>query len=169
MKLHALTLALLVATPATANIEAIFSEGAPKDRFTFTNTGGCALGPTTLTLNLADTPAGLIFDTSPGGAGVEVFQPYEIVQGGELVTTAPTVTDGATQITLDLTGLGAGQSVAFTIDVDDTLAQSSLGQIRVSDSEIAGASVVFSQKDGSHQGVFDTTSRAVISLAGCLS
>jgi len=63
----------LCATPAFADIEVTFLESAPKDRFTFTNTGACDLGPAVLSLDLAGSAAGLIFDTSGAGAGVEVF------------------------------------------------------------------------------------------------
>ncbi len=164
-----LTLALLAATPAAADIAVTFTESAPKDRFTFTNTAGCDLGPATLTLNLADSAAGLIFDTTGNGAGVEVFQPFETVSGGEVLGTVAPVKDGDTVIRLDLTGLAPSQSVAFTIDVDDTVTNGALGQIRVAGSEIAGASVMLESGGNTTRGVFDTTSRAAIKAADCTS
>lgn len=161
--------ALLTAAPATADIAVTFTESAPKDRFTFTNTAGCDLGPATLTLNLADSAAGLIFDTTGSGAGVEVFQPYETVSGGDVLGKVAPVKDGDTVIKLNLTGLAPNQSVAFTIDVDDTLTNGALGQIRVAGSEIAGATVMLDSDGNTTRGVFDTTSRASIKAADCTS
>ncbi len=163
------TLIALTATPAFAGLDAQFIEGAPKDRFTFTNTSTCDLGPTTLTLDLAGSAAGLIFDTTGSGAGVEVFQPYQTVAGAGSLAKVSKVSDGDTQITLTLTGLPPQQSVAFTIDVDDTLVKSALGQIRVDNSEIAGATLTLKTGETQHNGVFDTTSRASIKTVNCLS
>ncbi len=162
-------LALMPASFATANIDARFTEAAPKDSFSFTNTGACDIGAATLSVNLDDSVGGLIFDTSGDGAGVEVSQPYEAVAGAENITSITSITDGDTSISLGLSGLGAGQSVAFTIDVDDTLRHSALGQIRVTDSEIAGATVILETASGTVFGVFDNTSRAQIRLPDCTS
>ena len=81
------------------------------------------------------------------------------------MTATTAVADGDTTITLTLNGLPPAQSVAFTIDVDDTRMESALGQIRVSDSEIAGATVTLTSGDTKHSGAFDTTSRATIKTA----
>jgi len=120
---HAPTFALIAALAASssalAGIEAEFIESAPKDRFSFTNTGGCDIGPATLTVTL--------------------------------------------------TGLAPAQSVAFTIDVDDTLRHSALGQIQVTDSEAAGATLIVETASGTSIGVFDNTSRARITLPDCTS
>jgi hypothetical protein len=39
----------------------------------------CATGPFDLTIDLAGSPSNLIFDITDDGAGVEVFQPCELV------------------------------------------------------------------------------------------
>ncbi len=170
---YILTAACLAALPASAGLsgtlDANFIESAPKDRFSFTNTGACDIGPATLSVLLEESVGGLIFDTTGDGAGVEVFQPYETVAGAESVLSVTSVTDGDTSITLNLNGLAAGKSVAFTIDVDDTLRHSSLGQIRVTDSEIAGATVVLETASVKGVGVFDNTSRAQVRLTDCTS
>ncbi|MEM9582658.1 MAG: aggregation factor core [Pseudomonadota bacterium] len=166
---HLTCLAVLAATPAFAGLQADFIEGAPKDRFSFTNVSACDLGPVTIKLDLAGSAAGLIFDTSGAGAGVEVFQPYQTVAGADRLAKASPVSDGDTEITLTLTGLPPNASVAFTIDVDDTRPQSALGQIRVDDSEIAGAMVILTSGGMLQSGVFDTTSRAHIKTAQCVS
>ncbi|MEM6408486.1 MAG: aggregation factor core [Pseudomonadota bacterium] len=161
--------AMLISGPAYGNISVTFDEGAPKDRFTFTNSGACAIGPAKLVLNLGDSAAGLIFDTTGQGAGVEVFQPYETVAGAASLASVSEVSDGDNRLELSISTLPAGESVAFTIDVDDTLRKSALGQIQITDSEIAGATVMLSSAQGDVSGVFDNTSRAVIRTSGCTS
>jgi hypothetical protein len=54
----------LQAAPALAQVGVRFVEGAPKDRFEFTNRSACALANTEITLDLSTSPAGLIFDTT---------------------------------------------------------------------------------------------------------
>ena len=133
-----LVLAAGSASAQTA-IKSVFFEGAPRDRFLFTNIGNCDLGPMRLTLDLSMSEAGLIFDTTGGGAGVEVFQPLELETGQELVSQIGKVTDGDTRVSLDLLAFPAKESFSFTVDIDDTLGDSALGQIRVSDAEMTGA------------------------------
>lgn len=150
---------LALASPAAADLKMQFSEGAPKDRFTLTNIGGCALPAMTVTLDLGAAPAGLIFDTTASGAGVEVFQPFELVAGAELLSTTPAVVDGDAAIVLPLRGLAAGESLAFTIDVDDT---GGAREITVSGSEIAGARIL--AKIGTQTIAADFTDRAIATL-----
>jgi len=156
--------ALVCATSAHADLAVRFSEGAPKDRFSLTNTADCALGPAQITVDLGTAPAGLIFDVSASGAGVEVFQPFEVVSGAQNLATLPKVTDGDTAVTLNLKGLAAGETVAFTIDIDDT---GGGREITVSGSEIAGASVRMT--GAMQQGVFNSDARAVVPAAPCSS
>ena len=134
-----LTALLLTAPMAQADISARFIESAPKDRFVLTNLSGCPEGAVEIRIDLAGSAAGLIFDTTGSGAGVDVFQPFELVRGAELVRDPPQVRDGQTEVILSLTSLPAGAEIAFTVDVDDTRAVSDLGQTRVSGAEIAGA------------------------------
>ncbi|MEM9437825.1 MAG: aggregation factor core [Pseudomonadota bacterium] len=126
---------------ARADISVRFIESAPKDRFVIENVGACAEGALEIEIDLATAPVGLIFDTTASGAGVEVFQPFEVAAGGDVLAEAILPTDGDASVQLSLTGLAPGGSFAFTVDVDDTGERSDLGQIRVSDAEIAGASV----------------------------
>ncbi|MEM9968601.1 MAG: aggregation factor core [Pseudomonadota bacterium] len=131
-------IAALTANIAAADVVVQFTEGAPKDRFTITNDGECALGKAEVSLDLSAAPAGLIFDVTGQGAGVQVFQPFEVVAGANRLAALPRVLDGDTAVTLALTGLAARESVAFTIDVDDTAGGR---EITVSGSEINGARV----------------------------
>lgn len=160
----------IVSSTARADIMVKFTEGAPKDRFTVVNVGACALGPATIRLDLSGSSAGLIFDTTSAGAGVEVYQPFELVMGADVVRGTPAVTDGDTAMTLEVSDLAPNGHVAFTIDVDDTQTNGPSGQIIVRGSEIAGAVAMVGTSDGwSGAAEFDTNSQALIAYGGCLS
>ena len=156
--------AALISTSSAADISVRFDEGAPKDRFTITQTGACDLGASKITVDLSTSPHGLIFDVTSSGQGVEVFQPFELVAGADYLTTSPKVQDGDQAIALPLSTLAQGQSVAFTIDVDDTAGGR---EITVSDAEIAGAIVSVSTASGEYTGTFDNRSTAFVHMKGC--
>ena len=92
------TALLLSPTLAVADIDLRFQEGAPKDRFVIEN-NLCSLSNVTLTIDLSTAPAGLIFDVTEQGAGVEVYQPVELEQGSAVLTE---VTDGSQKLQLML-------------------------------------------------------------------
>lgn len=166
MKTAALSIVLVCfATPSLADLKARFDEGAPKDRFTITNTG-CSLGATTLTIDLAGSPYGLIFDVTGSGAGVEVFQPFELTTGSELLSTRPQVADGDNRLTLDVADWPAGATISFTIDVDDT---QNNREITVSNQEIVGAEVMATSTTGSARASFEEDTTATVKLSGCTS
>lgn len=156
----------LLTLPASANIEVIFSEGAPKDRFTITNTSDCNSGPLDVTVDLAGSSAGLVFDVTAQGAGVEVFQPFELTSGGDLLTSVPRVRDGDNALTLEMASLDRGQSVSFTIDVDDTIGAR---EITVSRAEISGATVRVETATNEASGTFTETATAIVPLPTCQS
>lgn len=156
----------LVAAPVLADVQVTFREGAPKDRFTITNTGSCALGPVDVTIDLSSSSAGLVFDVTGQGAGVEVFQPFELVAGNSLLSSTPSVRDGDNSLTLALTNLEQGQSVAFTIDVDDTIGAR---EITVSRSEISGAGIRVETDLAQASGTFGETAIAVAPFQACVS
>lgn len=156
----------LLTLPASANIEVVFSEGAPKDRFTITNASACISGPVDVTVDLAGSSAGLVFDVTAQGAGVEVFQPFELTSGGDLLTSMPRVRDGDNALTLEMASLGRGQSVSFTIDVDDTIGAR---EITVSRAEISGATVRVETSTNEASGTFTEAARAIVPLATCQS
>ncbi len=156
----------LIATAASADIEVRFIEGAPKDRFDIVNTGGCALGPVTVTIDLAGSSGGLVFDVTAQGAGVQVFQPFELVAGRDLVIGAPQISDGDQQVMLDLSGFGGDQTVSFTIDVDDT---GGARETTVSGAEISGARVQVTLDADVSSGMFDESAVARVKIAACIS
>lgn len=141
--LSALTLEtfLALATTAYADLKVRFNEGAPKDRFTIQNTGTCAITASSIVIDLSKSQGGLIFDVTGSGEGVEVYQPFEVVEGSDALAAMPTVRDGQTRVELEIKRLAPGQSIAFTIDVDDTLGQRA---ITVTGSELDGAMTSYS-------------------------
>ncbi|MBX2839365.1 MAG: aggregation factor core [Gammaproteobacteria bacterium] len=134
-------LALSSVSLAHANIEVQFVESAPKDRFTILNSGECELTNVEISIDLTDTQGKLIFDTTENGAGVEVFQPFEVTEGDMALSSAGSVADGDKVISVRVLSLPSQQSMSFTIDVDDTLKNSALGQIRVAGEEIKDGEV----------------------------
>ncbi len=165
--LFALT-ALFFSSTAASRVEIRFVESAPKDSFIIVNGGKCDLRDFVLDLDLAASRGQLVFDTTEAGAGVEVFQPFESLEGGLTLVSAKTVADGDKTLSVRGALLPSNQSVSFTIDVDDTLADSSLGQIRVTGAEIQNAVARLSANN--NPGVsasFDANNRAVIASTLC--
>lgn len=160
----------LMAAPAAADVAVQFTEGAPKDSFRIMNTSACPTGPIDVTIDLGASAAGLIFDTTGSGAGVEVFQPFELTAGSAQVTSVSEITDGDSQAVLRLSDIPAKGTVAFTIDVDDTLPVSSNGQIMVSGAEIEGARIaVKTASTPGSDATFDSSGRATAAWEACVS
>ena len=166
--MHRIILASIISltgsVSAFADLAIHFDEGAPKDRFSFRNTGDCTITNAKLTLDLSASSSGLIFDVTNQGAGVEVFQPLQFVMGQKSLSSIPKVRDGDNQIILNIDKLGSGKTIAFTIDVDDTMGGR---EITVSGSEIGGAKVRLKTKMNSLTGTFSSKARAIIQLNGC--
>ena len=154
--------------PVYADIEIRFIESAPKDSFLFTNSGICQLRDLELDIDLTNTNGKLIFDTTADGDGVEVFQPFENRNGQVELISSNAVNDGDTSLSVRIESLLPTQQVSFTIDVDDTLKDSALGQIRVTGTEIQNGTVTLRVNDAkATTASFDENSRALVSLSGC--
>lgn len=154
-----------------ASVSGKFIESAPRDRFSFVNTSqpGWSVDSLTITLDTAD--GNLIFDTDSGGAGVEVFQPYRLESDSAKVANVTLPKDGQQHIDITFDHFPAGANYAFSIDVDDQLSSSALGNIRVTGGELNGTTVVvsFVSDDGvsqKQQTVFNKKNQLEI-LAGC--
>lgn len=155
--------ALFAVTSASADLSVTFDEGAPKDRFSIRTS--CATPALDLTIALSGSAAGLIFDTTGEGAGVQVFQPVEVASGARHVRAIGPVTDGDTTMIVSLAPMAAGESVTLTTDVDDTRPAGTLGQIRVSGSEIAGAAVTVTSSAGTSSATFGASDQSRDALA----
>lgn len=156
--------ACLIASTAHADLRVTFQDGAPKDSFTITNIGACATGQFGITFDLFPSPAGLIFDVTAQGAGVDVFQPFEVTLGSQLIEGVSAVADGDQILTLLVSSMAPGDIVSFTIDVDDTTGQR---PITVSGGEIAGASVFVMSYTLDSDALFDDTGTAILTTPEC--
>ena len=151
-----------------ADIEISFKDGAPKDEFVIKNTSTCDVKDISMTIDLLQSTGRLIFDTSESGKGVEVFQLFEVTRGQIALKTATKVNDGDTQLSLDIKAIAANDFASFTIDVDDTLSTSQLGNIRVTGNEIANASVLVNiHGDKVAKAAFDLNGKARVIMPKC--
>ena len=116
-------------------------------------------------LQLAGSDGNLVFDTEEGGTGVEVFQKFREESQSAKAAVVNEPADGDQSLTIEFSDFPSGANYTFSIDLDDQLKQSELGNIRVSGSEINGAeiSVEFVSLDGkveSTDSTFDNNSRS---------
>ncbi|MEM1078553.1 MAG: aggregation factor core [Pseudomonadota bacterium] len=157
----------LSATVASADVSIAFDEGAPKDRFMIVYTGDCPLGPTDVIVDLEGSDGALIFDVAEGGAGVEVFQPIEVILGSEDIAGISEIRDGDRSVTIRFDRMMPMQHAAFTVDVDDSAGSR---PTVVSGAEIRGAKARVAQSGaGVLEATFDETSRALVRVPGCMS
>jgi len=162
---HILIAALVTpVSPALADLDIEFIEGAPKDRIVISNSGPCKLHAPTLTIDLTSATAGLIFDVAEAGDGQEVFQPLDVIEGAYHLDTLPELPDGATALTLQFRSLPAWQQVTITIDMDDS--DSERG-ITVSPQELRGATVSIQHGARVYSAYFGDYARARVLIPGC--
>lgn len=168
MKPLTLSLSILstfaLSSPTFADLKDEFIEGAPKDRFVMTNIGDCALGNGQFEIDSTGSSAGLIFDVTNEGASVEVFQPFEVTAGAENLTAQPTITDGDRRAMLDLAGLGVNETIAFTIDVDDTIGTRA---ITVADGEISGTTVSLHTGGSTFSAMMEVGAQVLLTTPNC--
>ncbi|MFT4707920.1 MAG: hypothetical protein ACI9PU_001764 [Ascidiaceihabitans sp.] len=155
---------LLLSSPAYADLQVQFIEGAPKDRFVIMNVGSCDLGPAEFTIDFAASNSGLIFDVTDTGAGVEVFQSFEVTDGAQYLAEVPVISDGDQRATLSMTGIAQNEMIAFTIDVDDT---NGTREITVTDDEISGTTFSLMSDSATYSVVMGDGAQAIIRTATC--
>lgn len=163
--------ALAATDSCNLGVEVTFREGAPVDKFTVENKSS-AWQVSNMEIDLKSSKGRLIFDTTSGGKGVEVFQPYKSVSGSAKVTKASFVADGADSISIAFEKFSKGQAFTFSIDVDDQLTASDLGQIRVTGGEMenAKANFILKNSDGKTikaQASFGKNNKAILKMPNC--
>ncbi|WP_050526078.1 hypothetical protein [Pseudorhodobacter aquimaris] len=158
--------ALFISSPSYADVRVQFIEGAPKDTFVIANEGGCNIGPSELVVDFTASNAGLIFDVTASGMGVEVFQPFDVTQGADLLVGLPTIADGDQTVALSFTGLDGAQKIAFTVDVDDT---DGAREITVSDAEMTGTMVSLTAQGKRVTAIMGPNAEAVLTTVPCAS
>jgi hypothetical protein len=156
----------LAGIPAEANLVVYFTEGAPTDRFEFVNESACPLQDAKITVDLTASKGGLIFDVTETGAGVSVYQPFDVVEGAEALGNLPQVADGDTGLILEVDTLDTGAAIAFTIDVDDTIGSAAT---LVSEAEISGAGIMVEARNQRISGFFGADASARVALPPCPS
>lgn len=145
-----------------------FNESAPKDLFVIQNNTRCELNGSQLTIELGESAGKLYFDTTATGAGVEVYQPFEVVSGDVGLYQAERVADGQTRLALELNQLEQDQRVVFSIDVDDQVESHRSRMTMITGSEIAGAQVWLTQPGVAPVSAnFRADSTASLLLPGC--
>jgi len=158
----------IISSSSYANIEVQFRDGAPKDKFTISNKSICDVQKIAMNIDLTNSNGRLIFDTTASGQGVEVFQPFEVTKGQVSLNKTGNVNDGDKLLSLIITSIAANDTASFTIDVDDTLAKSELGNIRVTDAEIAKGTVSATiNNNEALNATFDGKGKAVLLMANC--
>ena len=160
----AATLGLFAASSLQVGVQIRFIEGAPKDRFVLENVGTCEVEASTLKIDLSQSAGRLIFDVTEKGAGVEVFQPLEFVEGVDALRQIPSVVDGQNTIELEIASLAAGDKLAFTVDVDDTIGQR---EITVTGSEIEGATVSYADAEETSTATFSSEALVNVKTTDC--
>jgi len=157
-----------ISIAASANLQIKFVESAPKDWFSVTNLTNCSFNKVQMNIDLSNSVGKLIFDTTASGAGVEVFQPFEVRSGDISLASGDQVLDGDRALAILISSLKPGETASFTIDVDDTLPESELGMIRVSDAEITGSEVSISINDGQLlEGALNERGELTLTQADC--
>lgn len=170
-----LSLCLLI-LPGTAfaascgpRLVATFSEGAPSDRFTLTNTSDPGWSVIEVELDLGPSRGRVIFDVTERGAGLSVYQPFEEATGTAVIADRSAVTDGDTLLTLRFSSFAPGDTFGFTIDLDDT---AGFAPTIVSTDEIADGRIrvrfTSDRGEATREGYFDDNSEADTGrLEGC--
>lgn len=152
------------------NLQVEFVESAPKDWFAIKNVSGCEIVDLDVTIDLRQSVGKLIFDTTGSGAGIQVFQPFEVREGKVALVSSKRVADGDEQLTVNIMSLAPQATASFTIDVDDTVPSGALGMTMIAGAEIEGATVSLLLTDGHRSsGIFGDNSKAVIELPECTS
>lgn len=155
---------LVFATAAQADLRVNFYEGAPKDRIQILNTDACAISGSSVSIDLSQSQGGLIFDVTASGQGVEVYQPFEIVQGENALAQIPIILDGQKQVELEIEILAPNEAIVFTIDVDDTIGQR---EITVTGSEFVGATAAYTSGDTPVLATFLSGPEVIIPIQSC--
>ncbi|MCA9238726.1 MAG: carboxypeptidase regulatory-like domain-containing protein, partial [Planctomycetales bacterium] len=92
----------------------------------------------------------LVFDTAPGGGGTDGFasDPLEIISSEGFTVTGVSVNDGGTLVVIDLAGFEAGETLVFSVDVDEYQGDDPETGLPFYNSLVEGAEFQFSKLTG---------------------
>ena len=146
--LAALALALLEsAPPCGPALRVDYAESAPHDSVVVENLSPGDWQVSRLIWRLERSAGALIFDTLPGGAGMNAAYGFRALEGTVRVSDQPLVPDGATEMRILFEEVAPAARLRFAIDLDDTV-RGIPGTI-VDGPEIAGAEIEAEFVDGS--------------------
>jgi len=89
-----------------------------------------------------------------------------MVSGASQVMGISEISDGGTDVFVDLKTLSSAVDVAFTLDLDDTAGGR---EITVSGAEIEGATVIMDMPGGPYMATFNAAAKAVLGDVTCRS
>ena len=110
---------MLIDTPSFAEVGVQCLAAGPKDTFNITKEANYDIRHSEAVIDLAGFSAGRTFDVTGSCAGAEGFHPLAVNKGASFLAWLPTIADGDRLATVLIETLGAAQTIAFTIDVDD--------------------------------------------------
>ncbi len=144
-----------------------FTESAPHDSVEFRNMSSDGWHVQSVLLTLDSSGGNLIFDTEEGGNGVEVYQQNHEESDSARPASIAKAADGDQSLQINFSDFPSGANYIFSINLDDQLAQSELGNVRVAGGEINGAALVAEivSPDGTVENVdstFGKDSRAIV-------
>ncbi|MEP0690990.1 MAG: hypothetical protein ABJ360_26515 [Roseobacter sp.] len=112
-----IAIVLLTAVPFFANVQLQFVEGASKDRFVITSTGGYELNVAQLKGHLPALNDDFFFDVRDQSDFIDVFHPVEMKEIAEHLATQPRIFGGDQVTFANTTGLD--KISTSTRDIDD--------------------------------------------------
>lgn len=154
-----LGLLAVLSAPAQADVELTIRDGNPFDRIWIKNAADCGALTAILHIDLGPSAGRLLLDTVRGGPGTKDPMPVEVERGPLRIDP---VQDGATDLTVQIGALRAGDTASLTMDFDDQAGWWPGPRVEVFGDEIAGTVATLRVKGDSARAVFDTQGTAVL-------
>ncbi len=162
------------ATPACGpRLMIEYTDDGP-DVFLIRNLSGEGWALEALSIDLSGSAGDVVFDTVFGGEGAGSPSPFQSLpgEGVRLVAMTP-ASDGGRLLALRFAGFAPGARFTVSVDIDDRLPNSAMGQSYVTGPELAGAHALarFVGPTGAPSdvsAVFDTEAVADSGAGGCV-
>lgn len=144
------------------------------DVFLIRNLSGEGWSLDTLTIDLTGSSGDLVFDTDFGGEGAGSPSTFATIPGASarLLSMTP-ASDGGRVLALRFSGFAPEGHFTVSLDVDDRLPNSALGQTYVTGEEMAGARTLArflgpTGQPADVSAIFDTKAVADSGIGGCV-
>ena len=171
MKQIAIAAALTACVVSTGHAEILltYDESAATPHFEISNDSACATGAMEVLIDLESSAAELFFDNRTTGTNLfdAALAPFRIESGADRVSQVDEPDTGSGRIAIRLSDMMPGESVSFSIDVDDQLDDGERADALAEGSRIAGAVAVVA-KDGSERAaLYGAQGAASVDIGGC--